>query len=207
MSAIPAHAGRFDSSFGQLAGAAELDRRPANDCKGGRPKAGARTERLCVLYSRHRAPIFRRCLRLLRDRQAAEDATQETFLRVVRHAESVPPDDQALPWLYRIATNYCLNEIRDRRRDPVPAADLAALPGAPETAASSVEDDVADRELAHRILASLPERLRVVAVLRHAGGLYDAEVAEALGVARRTVVYRLKEVRRRVARGSNGLRT
>ncbi|MFI5376709.1 MAG: sigma factor, partial [Candidatus Rokuibacteriota bacterium] len=51
---------------------------------------------------------------------SAEDATQETFVRVRRHLEKAPDAHEALLWIYRIATNYCLNELRDRKGRPEP---------------------------------------------------------------------------------------
>jgi DNA-directed RNA polymerase specialized sigma24 family protein len=60
---------------------------------------------------------------LLGDRAAAEDAIQETFLRVQRHLDRAPDAGEALIWVYRIATNYCLNEIRDRKLRPRSEAD------------------------------------------------------------------------------------
>jgi RNA polymerase sigma-70 factor (ECF subfamily) len=170
---------------------------PANDCTPA--PAPGRTARAEALYRRHRATVLGQCARLLRDRAAAEDATHETFLRVTRHIDAAPPGEQALWWISRIATNVCLNELRGRRTSAVPAGDVAALAGE-DPAARSIEDAVSDRELVRRILESVPEKLRVVGVLRHVDGLYDAEIAGALGVARRTVVYRLKELKRRAGR-------
>lgn len=202
MSAIPGTAG--------LAGAGGIDRRtglghiatlgaalPANDC---RPAAPARRpSRVETLYRQHRAAVARHCRRLLGDVAAAEDATHETFVRVARHIDSAPPGDQALWWMYRIATNYCLNEIRNRRTSAVPSGDATSLcADGPEPAC--LEESVADREQVRRVLLSLPEQLRAVAVMRHVEGHHDAEVAAALGISRRTVVYRLKEVKRRAAR-------
>jgi RNA polymerase sigma factor (sigma-70 family) len=165
--------------------------RPANDC------AIPDEERVAALYREHAAAIRRRCQRLLRDEDAAADVTQETFMRVARHADRVPPGREALPWLYRIATNLCLNELRNRRtaREATAAfGDLVA------STLAGPEAAVADRQLVRQLLAALPEKVRTVAVLRHVDGLHDAEVAAALGVGRRTVVYRLAEFKAKSAR-------
>jgi RNA polymerase sigma-70 factor, ECF subfamily len=66
-----------------------------------------------------------------RDPAAAEDAAQETFLRVYRHLARVPADREALHWIYRVATNLCLNELRDRSVRAVPTGDLPAADPAP----------------------------------------------------------------------------
>ena len=168
-------------------------RDPAND------GASAPADRVAVFYGRHRAAVHARCRRLLRSDAAAEDATQETFVRVLRHAHHLPPDAEALPWLYRIATNYCLNELRHLR---ITAAvdELGDVPLRPSPA--SPEDQVADRQMVRKVLVLVPGKLRDVAVLRHVDGLLDSEIASALGVSRRTVVYRLLAFRQRAAAGA-----
>lgn len=144
-------------------------------------------DRLTTLYRTYGPFIHARCARLLADRAAAEDATQETFMRVLRHLEKAPDPAQALAWIYRIATNYCLNELRDRRRRPEPRIDL------PDDRADDPSSLFADRDLVERIVRRSPTKLRVVAWLHHVDGLDQGEVARILGVSRRTVVSRLGE--------------
>jgi RNA polymerase sigma-70 factor (ECF subfamily) len=144
-------------------------------------------DRLTELYRAYGPVIYSRCRRMLGDHAAAEDATQETFMRVYRHIDKADPR-QALGWIYRIATNYCLNEIRNRKRraeqtdqepDELLGIDLASL--------------LADRDLVARIVHRAPEKLRAVAWLHHVDGLDQAEVARVLEISRRTVVSRLTE--------------
>jgi len=149
--------------------------------------------RIAILYRRHRAAIRSRCLWLLRDAAAAEDATHETFVRVLRHAAQMPPDDEALPWLYQIATNYCLNELRHLR---IVAAKENVDVFCQES--PSPEDEVSDRDLVRKALAAVPEPVSAVALL-HASGLLGGEIAATLGVGRRTVVYRLATFRERAS--------
>lgn len=144
-------------------------------------------DRLTQLYRAYGPVIYARCCRLLQDRASAEDATQETFLRVHRHLDKAPDGREALAWIYRIATNYCLNEIRDRKRRPEPSEDL------PEPAADSLARILADRDLVARIVRRSPEKLRVPAWLYHVDGLDQAEVARVIGASRRTVINRLDE--------------
>jgi RNA polymerase sigma-70 factor (ECF subfamily) len=129
--------------------------------------------------------IYARCRRLLGDGAAAEDATQETFMRVHRHLDKAD-SREALAWIYRIATNYCLNEIRNRKRRPEPAEQI-------EQIGDDLYVALADRDLAERIVERAPEKLRVVAWLHHVDGLDQAEVARVLDISRRTVVNRLAE--------------
>jgi RNA polymerase sigma-70 factor (ECF subfamily) len=174
----------IEAAAGQVQGR-RASSAPANDC-GRRSPAEDRT---AALYRAHGRAIFARCRRLLKDVPSAEDAVQEVFIRVARNIDKAPHGQQALRWLYRVATNHCLNEIRDRNHSSFPAFNLGDL--VPDPHVASGEERVGDRELVRRILAVIPEELHIVAVLRHVGGLYDQEVATTLGVSRRTVVYRL----------------
>jgi len=110
-------------------------------------------------------------------------------MRVHKHLDKAPDGGEALAWIYRIATNYCLNEIRDRNRraEPVPADEL------PERVDVTVEDVLADRDLVARIVRRSPEKLRAAAWLHHVDGMDQGEVARVLGASRRTIVNRLNE--------------
>src|SRR5262245_14867610 len=141
---------------------------------------------LASLYRSYGPIIYSRCRRLLDDDAAAEDATQETFIRVSRHLGKAPNSREALEWIYRIGTNYCLNEIRNRRLRPIP---VDALPEHGE----DITDLLASRDLAARLIDRAPEKLRAPAYLHYVDGLDQSEVARVLGVSRRTVVYRLAE--------------
>jgi RNA polymerase sigma-70 factor (ECF subfamily) len=139
------------------------------------------------LYRTYAPVIYARCRRILGDAIAAEDATQETFVRVHRHLAKAPDAQRALYWIYRIATNYCLNELRARGFRP------QSLDGAAEPDTGSA-DRLGDRDLVLRILAQASAQTRQVAWLYHVDGLDQHEVAAVLGVSRRTVVTRLAEL-------------
>ena len=145
------------------------------------------SDRLTELYRAYGPVIYARCRRLLGDTSSAEDATQETFMRVHRHLDKADARE-ALAWIYRIATNYCLNEIRNRKHRPELHDELPEPP-----MPSTLEDALANRDLAARIIERAPEKLRVVAWLYHVDGLDQAEVARVLDISRRTVVNRLAE--------------
>lgn len=147
---------------------------------------------LTTLYRRYGPFIYARCMRLLDDRAAAEDATQETFMRVHRHLQKAPDAEDALGWIYRIATNYCLNELRDRKLRPhaplVPER-LDALAIAPD----DLEAALSNREAVAWLVRRSHEKLRAPAWLHYLDGLDQGEVARVLGISRRTVVTRLSQ--------------
>jgi len=148
---------------------------------------------LTILYRRYGPYIYARCARLLDDRAAAEDATQETFMRVHRHLQKAPDPNEALAWIYRIATNYCLNEIRNRKLRP------QAAPGGPdgldglEHTGESLETVLANRDAVARLVRRSSEKLRAPAWLHYVDGFDQGEVARVLGISRRSVVNRLSE--------------
>ena len=151
------------------------------------PREDVTAETVANLYRRYGPIIYARCLQLLRDEAEAEDATQETFLRVHRHVHRVADEEDALRWIYRVATNYCFNELRNRKHRPAPVAEL------PDRAAAAPGDDqrIADRQLVLQLLERMPTKVKTAAWLYHADGFEQQEVARILGVSLRTVATRL----------------
>jgi len=120
-------------------------------------------------------------------------------MRVHRHLHSAPDHENALAWIYRIATNYCLNELRDRKLRPQSDADL------PEMYTDDLATALANRDAVARLILRSAAKLRVPAWLHYVDGLDHGEVARVLGVSRRTVVSRIAAftsgARKYVARG------
>lgn len=135
------------------------------------------------LYRRFGPAIYARCYSILQNRAAAEDATQETFLRVFSHLENAPDAEEALRWIYRIATNYCLNELRNQKTRAGAIESIAHL--GPVT---QPEGRLLDRDLGRRLASVAPEAISAAAWLHLVDGMDQAEVARTLGVSRRTVV-------------------
>jgi RNA polymerase sigma-70 factor (ECF subfamily) len=146
---------------------------------GGQPTSPER-ERIVSLYRELGPAVYRRCLRLLKDREAARDATQEVFVKLVRDMGRLADRETALPWIYRVATNHCLNVLRDARRRPAAAEDaLEVVPSAPTS--------FPDRQLARQVLASFDVETQAIAVGVLVDGMEHEELAGALGISRRTV--------------------
>jgi RNA polymerase sigma-70 factor (ECF subfamily) len=143
-----------------------------------------------ALFRRWSAPLLRYLNRMVRDVAAAEELVQEVFLRVHRSRERYSPDARFSTWLYRIATNLALNELRcPRHRALHQSADAeGAEPIRDEGVAP---DEVAHaRQLGERVeaeLEQLPEKQRAALWLAAVEGLSYAEVAEALDVSEKAV--------------------
>jgi RNA polymerase sigma-70 factor (ECF subfamily) len=156
----------------------------------GRVHAGPQraVDRLEALYAAHGALVYARCRHILRDAAAAEDITQETFLRAYRSLSALTDAERILPWLYRVATNLCLNALRDGRTRPLL---LERLPD--RASPEGLDDTFANRELCARLIARVSRKLAVAAWLFYVDGMRQEEIADVLGISRRAVAKRLAQ--------------
>jgi len=130
--------------------------------------------------------VYRRCLRLLGDREAARDATQEVFVKLLRDTRRLQDRETVIPWIYRVATNHCLNLRRNARR-----RGEEELEPALEVAPGQSEARYPDRQLAQKVLSRFDVATQAVAVGVFVDGMEHEEVAAALGISRRTVSRKL----------------
>jgi RNA polymerase sigma-70 factor (ECF subfamily) len=133
------------------------------------------------IYERHAPAVFRFLMNLLGDRGAADEATQETFVRAHGRLGTMRETDKLLPWLFGIARNVCFETRRayaKTRRD-VPEDELddrvADSPN-PEALLLRREAD----ELLSRALQRIPEERRAALLLQMDHGLPYAEIAQIL---------------------------
>jgi RNA polymerase sigma-70 factor (ECF subfamily) len=138
--------------------------------------------------------VYRAAYLILRDTHAAEDVAQETFLRAYRAAHRVQPGEGVRPWLYRIAVNTALNELRRRKRETAAVTRLEAVHAAPDPAEASDTSSVVSAAIER-----LPERLRLAVICRYFLDLSENEMANVLRVRPGTVKSRLFEARRLLA--------
>jgi len=146
------------------------------------------------LFRRWAGPMLRYLERMVRDAATAEELVQETFLRVFRARERYQPEARFSTWLYTIATNLALNELRRPRRRSVHwSADESEDEGAPlplEGTEPRPDDVVHARRMGvavQRELAALPERQRAALLLSAVEGTSYAEIAVTLGVTEKAV--------------------
>ncbi len=169
----------------------------------GRTAAGDR-DAFAELMRRHEDMVFAVCLRIMTNREAALDAVQETFITLFRKADRYRGDAAVSTWLYRVATNTCLDQLRKQRRraaDPLPEHHDPA-----DAAASDPFTSVELRPSIERALATLPEEYRAAVVLSDVHGLGMDEISEILEVPVGTVKSRVFRGRRRLAETLGNLR-
>ena len=143
------------------------------------------------LYRRYGPMVLRRCRQLLRDEERAMDATQDVFVQLIQRRERMTADYPS-SLLYRMATNHCLNRIRDGKRRP-------------ETADEDLINQIADsdrlepRLTARSMLANLfgrhQESTRLIAVFHYVDRMTLEEVAAEVGMSVSGVRKRLRKLR------------
>jgi RNA polymerase sigma-70 factor (ECF subfamily) len=134
-----------------------------------------------LIYERHAPSVFRFLMNLLGDRTAADEATQETFVRAHGRLKAMREGDKLLPWLFGIARNVCFETRRAfaRSRRDVPEDELEERVGDcpnPEALLLRREAD----ELLARALQHVPEERRAALLLQMDHGLPYAEIAAIL---------------------------
>ncbi|MEO8480332.1 MAG: sigma-70 family RNA polymerase sigma factor [Gemmatimonadota bacterium] len=151
------------------------------------------------LMRRYQRPVFSLIFRMVRNRELAEDLTQETFIKVLGAIESYRPEYRFSSWIFKIANNASIDQLRRR------ALDTLSLDGSPHAetpdaieatslqisdSAESALDEVANRELGGQIeeaIGQLRPEYRSCILLRHVEGRPYEEIAEMLDLPLGTV--------------------
>jgi len=140
-----------------------------------------------LLYERNARAMIAFCHRFVRDAARAEELAQDVFVKLYRSAHRYRPSARFKTFLYRVATNHCLNEVRRAefttraagRSGGEPPPDLDALP----SGAADPHQEAVARSLEQAVLAllgSLPEKQRAAFVLCRFEGMSYEEIAETL---------------------------
>ncbi len=151
------------------------------------------------LFADYYARVHRHVLSMVHDPAEADDLTQETFIRACRSSGSLQDTEALTTWLYRIATNVCLD--RWRKHSWLAPLEDEADPEELELADSngpSLQQTVERSEMSacvQRYLEDLPDGYRAVILLHDLSGLTDPEISEALGVSLANVKIRLHRAR------------
>ena len=161
-----------------------------------------------ALMERYAGPVVNVAFRLLGNRADAEEIAQETFLRLYQHPPHLDPSAKLFTWVYRVAVNLCLDQLRKRSRGPLfTSLDLPAdaeeqgepLAGKiPDPSAVIPRERLARSELAEaarKAIASLPAGLRAPLVLSSLEELPHSEIAQVLGLSTKAVERRISRAR------------
>ena len=139
------------------------------------------------LYRAHAGRLFSVACRLLGNPTDAEDLLQEIFLAAHRKLDTFRGESALGTWLYRLATNLCLDHLRSRSGRSNQLTDpLDDEQGLFDTSTSSLAEQTVTKMDLERALAKLPDGCRAAFVLHDIEGLEHREVAEVLGIAEGT---------------------
>lgn len=166
--------------------AAELD-----DTALTRAARGGDIDAFEALVRRHTQAVYAHALRFFGDSQAADDVTQEVWIKVYRSMDSFDERARFTTWLYRVTRNACLDAVRQGRRRPVPVESLDPAP-----APGDLADAVALSASVERALLQLAPEDRDALSAVSVFSLSYAEAAEGLGVPIGTVKSRVFRARR-----------
>lgn len=157
-----------------------------------------------VLVRRHQTPLYNFALRHLRAQSAAQDVVQDAFVRVVQNAAEFKHEARFTTWLYTIARNLCIDQLRKHALRKHPSLDQGTggedsegptLGEQTADAHASVEREATGIELKERIaraVEALPDEQREVFLMREVANLPFKEIAEVTGVPENTVKSRMR---------------
>ncbi|HEX6965613.1 MAG TPA: sigma-70 family RNA polymerase sigma factor [Gemmatimonadaceae bacterium] len=158
-----------------------------------------REEAFRELVRRYERPVFSLIYRMVRDREVAEDLSQETFIKVLNHIDRYRPEFKLSSWLFKIANNLTIDHLRKRHVDTISmdgsphaatAAEIEATSFDVEGRGESPLEELESRELGTAIeqaIARLRPEYRSCILLRHVEGRSYEEIAATLDLPLGTV--------------------
>ncbi|MGH9466639.1 MAG: RNA polymerase sigma factor [Terriglobales bacterium] len=154
------------------------------------------------LYARYQQPITRLVANIVRYREVVPDLVQEIFTKVYFAMEGFTPGMPFRPWLYRVATNYCVDYLRKRKRQP-PQVSTTAETGEEQDwlvpdLSQSVLDRMVSSELAGKLLSGMKPRDRMLLVMKEMQDLSLDEIGQATHMGTSAVKVALFRARKRM---------
>lgn len=140
------------------------------------------------LYDQHVRRVYQVAYRLLGDRDQAEEATQDTFVKAFSRLDGFRGDSSLSTWLHAIAVSMALSALRKKKRRLLREADLDDAATLPD---SRTEGDPDLRERLRNAIDALPEKFKVQVVLHDIEGFTHGEIARMTGVPEGTCKTRL----------------
>ncbi len=159
-----------------------------NDCKRGDRRA------MSQLVSQYQRPVFNAAYRILGNTDDAADTTQIVFLKVFEHIADYDPEFKFFSWVYRIAINESLSQVKKRHKQE-PLADSQASPW------QGPAEELDSKQLCNRVqgaLMMLNEDYRTVVVLKHISGCSYHQISQILQLPEKTVKSRLYTARQQM---------
>jgi RNA polymerase sigma-70 factor, ECF subfamily len=162
-----------------------------------------RADVLSAVYTTHYRHVFRVCRRFFRQREDAEDAAAEVFLKLHSVLETKNDEVPFLPWVSQVAGRHCIDMLRRGKREKSSRVNGTDFGGVPDYSTPSPLSQVLRNEEQLEVreqLIRLPEKFKVPLVLRYYKQMSYSEIACALKTrlpAVRMMIFRAKEQLRR----------
>jgi len=157
------------------------------------------------IYDRYSGRIYNFAFRFLKNAEAAEDATQEVFVKMMRHANQFHGDAKLSTWLFSITANWCRDHLRKADNKAKEAEDvLISLPTPPELAPDRTLERRETEQRVQRALQLLTPEQREAILLSRYQGLSYAEIAQVAGCSEgavKTRVFRAMETLKKALTG------
>jgi len=152
------------------------------------------------IYDRYYARVRGYAASMLRDGSGSDDVVQETFLRAHSHLESVREPDKVAAWLFRVAHNLCMDQLRAKQASRIDqGADVETARAARVEACAQSELERGEMSACVRAkVDQLPETDRSVILLCDIAGLSQEEIAHVLGIEVGAVKVRLHRARKKL---------
>lgn len=135
------------------------------------------------LVRKYQQKVYWHIRKMVIDHEDADDLTQEVFIKVWKHLENFRQDAQLYTWLYRIATNECLNFLKSKKRKFfLPINDVSAELTAKIDQADNITGEEIQLKL-QKALLKLPDKQRLVFNMKYYDDLKYEEISEILGTS------------------------
>jgi RNA polymerase sigma-70 factor, ECF subfamily len=135
------------------------------------------------LVRRHQSMVFSIAVHFLADRQAAEELAQDVFLQLHASLSTLKSEDHVKFWLRKVTAHRCIDH---KRRRKLPQVSLDDVPEMPASGSAKPADPFMERRL-RQFVASLPEKPRLIVILKYQEDLTAADIAETLAMPVATV--------------------
>jgi RNA polymerase sigma-70 factor (ECF subfamily) len=139
------------------------------------------------IVSRNQAMVFSLACHFLRDRSLAEELAQEVFLNLHQNLSAIQSPAHLTFWLRKVTSHRCIDQTRRQKVRP-----QISLEEVPEPSAARDENDMLLSEALRKVVDTLPEKPRLVVILRYQEDLDPSEIAKVTGMPLNTVKSHLR---------------
>lgn len=139
------------------------------------------------IVRQHQGMVFSMACHFLRDRSLAEELAQEVFLNLHQNLRSIKSPEHLVFWLRKVTSHRCIDQSRRQKVRP-----QVSLEDVPEPSIDASENDLFLSEMLRRVVDTLPEKARLVVILRYQEDLDPGEIASVLDMPLNTVKSHLR---------------